>query len=60
MPIRRRPIAIEFDAKRETFSLVYENTAENVELLSEALTLHGEIPCEPAPQDATREGVTYS
>lgn len=55
-----RPIAIEFDAKRETFSLVYSNTPENVELLSAALTLHGEIPCETVPQDATAKGVTYS
>lgn len=55
-----RPIAIEFDAKRETFSLVYANSAENIDLLTEALTLHGEIPCESVPQDATAKGVTYS
>lgn len=55
-----RPIAIEFDAKRETFSLVYANTTETEALLTEALTLHGEVPCESAPQDATAKGVTYS
>lgn len=55
-----RPIAIEFDAARETFSLVYANTAENYDLLSEALTAHGEVQTESVPQDATRKGVTYS
>ena len=55
-----RPIAIQFDAARETFSLVYANTAENEELLTEALTRHGEVPQESVPQDATAKGVTYS
>lgn len=56
-----RPIAIEIDAERGTFALVFEiGSVDAEELLSEALAAHGDVPTVSVPQDATRKGVRYS